>query len=122
MTKAFLFSFSTATAVSLVLAANPALAGQLERIGDTAFGANAVNTHVVAAATDGDDDTIETATPINLNEDVEAALDEAGDVDYWQFEMPGRGTVTAQTTGTTDTFGQLLTGSGFNLGEDDDSG
>ena len=99
MTKAFLLR--AATAAVLVLAANLSVAADGE---------------------DRDDDTLEKATPINLNEDVEDALNEAGDVDYWQFEMPGRGTVTAQTTGTTDTFGQLLTGSGFNLGEDDDGG
>ncbi|MDE0360909.1 MAG: PPC domain-containing protein, partial [Rhodospirillaceae bacterium] len=97
MTRSILFRL--AAAVSLILATN-----------------------LSAAAEDRDDDTLDKATPINLNEDVEDALNEAGDVDYWQFEMPGRGTMTAQTMGTTDTFGQLLTESGFNLGEDDDSG
>ncbi|MDE0364046.1 MAG: pre-peptidase C-terminal domain-containing protein, partial [Gammaproteobacteria bacterium] len=91
--------FRIAAALSLVLAAN-----------------------LAAAAEDRDDDTLEKATPINLNEDVEDVLNEAGDVDYWQFEMPRRAPVTVETKGSTDTFGQLQTSSGFNLAEDDDGG
>lgn len=121
MTKGILFR--TVTAVPLLLAANLLLAGQVEFISNEIFSANASNTHAAAAdGEDRDDDTIEKATPINLNEDVEDALNEAGDVDYWQFELTKRGSVTIATMGDTDTFGELLNSTGFKHTEDDDSG
>ncbi|MCB4784380.1 MAG: PPC domain-containing protein, partial [Sulfurovum sp.] len=65
-----------------------------------------------------------TATPIGLNNTKQGHIDFAGDVDYFKIIIPSgkRGTLIINTTGSTDTYGSLLGGSGAQLALDDNSG
>ena len=50
------------------------------------------------------------------------AMEQAGDADYFQVEVPGAGSLTVETTGITDTEGALQGATGQTLTEDDDGG
>lgn len=50
------------------------------------------------------------------------AISPAGDADYYVFTVSGTGTLTVQTTGSTDTVGQLENSIGTVIGQDDDGG
>ena len=79
--------------------------------------------HAPATGDDEDhNDTRAEATPIELGTDAQDAIDHAGDVDWWRFELPSRGDVTIKTTGTVDTVGRLVDASGNGVVEDDDGG
>ena len=66
------------------------------------------------------DDTLEGATPVDLGSSTDGSLSE-GDVDYFRVEMSSAGTLTAYTTGDTDTGGYILDSSSV-LDYDDDGG
>ena len=70
---------------------------------------------------DRDDDTRADATPIDLGTDVRDAIDPAGDVDWWRFDLPSRGEVVMGTTGGVDTVGRLVDASGNFEAENDDA-
>ena len=67
------------------------------------------------------DDTLEGATPVDLGSSTDGSLSE-GDVDYFVVEMRDSGTLTAYTTGYTDTEGYILDSSGNVLDRNDDGG
>ena len=54
--------------------------------------------------------------------EIAGAVEQAGDVDYFRVEVPGAGSLTVETTGTTDTGGALQGATGQALAEDDDGG
>ena len=68
------------------------------------------------------------ATVVRLGSDIRGALAQADDVNYYRLDIPDAGTVTVDTTGNTDTIGQLRTGptgtgpDGSLVGEDDGAG
>ena len=67
------------------------------------------------------DDTLEGATPVDLGSSTSGSLSE-GDEDLFVIEMSDSGTLTAYTTGSTDTYGSILDSSGNILDDDDDGG
>ena len=67
------------------------------------------------------DSTLAGATQVDLGSSTAASLSE-GDVDYFVVEMSGSGTLTAYTTGSTNTEGAILDSSGNVLDDDDDGG
>ena len=67
------------------------------------------------------DGTLEGATPVDLGSSTDGSLSE-GDTDYFRVEMSSAGTLTAYTTGSVDTEGAILDGSGTVLARDSDSG
>ena len=67
-------------------------------------------------------DTRERATPVGVNTQTGAALERAGDVDYFRVEVARAGRLTVETTGTTDTVGYLGGAGGGWLEQDDASG
>ena len=72
----------------------------------------------------GDDhgDTRQEATNISLPSDTPGSLEANGDTDYFRLSVPRSGTLTVETTGSTDTDGGLYTAAGSSLASDDDSG
>ena len=64
------------------------------------------------------------ATSVALNSDTSGVVYPSTDEDYFSFTLPTQaaGSVTIQTTGTTDTEGTLYNSSGTQLATDDDSG
>ena len=54
--------------------------------------------------------------------EIAGAVEQAGDVDYFRVEVPGAGSLTVETTGTTDAGGALQGATGQALAEDDDGG
>ena len=75
-----------------------------------------------AGCGDGEHDLPSTARAIPAGGTVAAALDEAGDIDYWRVAIPSYGTLIAETTGDADTVGALEDEQGRALATDDDSG
>ena len=71
---------------------------------------------------DGEHDVPSTARAIPAGGTVAAALDEAGDIDYWRVAIPSYGTLVAETTGDADTLGTLEDEQGLALATDDDGG
>ena len=71
---------------------------------------------------DGEHDLPFTAASIGPGSMAAGAVDEAGDVDYWRVAIPSRGTLSAETTGTTDTVGALENEDGITLATNDDGG
>ena len=67
-------------------------------------------------------DTRGRATRIGPNSTTQGELEQAGDVDYFRFEVPSRGAVVVETSGGTDTYGILQDGDGREVAADDDSG
>ena len=75
-----------------------------------------------AGCGDGEHDVPSTARAISAGGTVAAAIDEAGDVDYWRLAIPSYGTLVAETTGDADTVGALENEQGSTLAMDDDGG
>ncbi len=71
----------------------------------------------------GDDHggTLSEATQVSLGSSIEGSLS-AGDTDYFRVTMNSSGTLVAYTTGSTDTYGSILDGSGAVLAIDDEGG
>ena len=67
------------------------------------------------------DSTLAGATQVDLGSSTAGSLS-AGDTDYFVVEMSGSGTLTAYTTGSTNTEGAILDSSGTVLASDDDGG
>ncbi|MCB4746521.1 MAG: pre-peptidase C-terminal domain-containing protein [Sulfurovum sp.] len=67
---------------------------------------------------------VNTATPIALKSTTRGRIEAAGSGDYFKIIIPSgkRGTLIINTTGSTDTYGSLLGGSGAQLALDDNSG
>jgi fibronectin type 3 domain-containing protein len=66
--------------------------------------------------------TIWDAHLLELNSSVDAAIDVAGDEDFFLVYMSSFGTLTAHTTGSTDTYGYILDSNGQIVAQDDDAG
>ena len=66
-------------------------------------------------------DTRSTATTVFFNQSIPGNLDTEGDIDYFRFSINHRGTITAFTTGDTDTLGTLQYNSNV-ITTNDDSG
>ena len=62
------------------------------------------------------------AAPVGVNTRTSAALERAGDVDYFRVDVTQAGRLTVETTGTTDTFGYVGGASGGWLAQNDDGG
>ncbi|MCB4784523.1 MAG: PPC domain-containing protein, partial [Sulfurovum sp.] len=62
------------------------------------------------------------ATSIRLQSTTEGRINGAGDVDWFKVDITSAGTLTVDTTGTTDTYGELYNASGTKITSDDDSG
>ena len=71
---------------------------------------------------DMDGNTHEAATGVGSASSTPRSLEDGGDIDYFQVEVTQAGTLTVETTGNTDTVGQLRGVDGQWLGEDDDGG
>ena len=67
-------------------------------------------------------DSRQEATNIRIPSDTQGTLERAGDEDYFRLSVPRSGTLTVETTGSTDTSGILYTADGFFLDFDFDSG
>lgn len=65
---------------------------------------------LVSPAQDDHGDTRATATVVQAPSTTAGDLEEAGDRDWFRFELPGAGRLIVQTTGRTDTFGRLFRG------------
>ena len=63
-----------------------------------------------------------TATSIGANSSTDGTLEQGGDVDYFRFVVSARTTLTVESTGNTDTFGQLEASDGSVLASNDDGG
>ena len=62
------------------------------------------------------------AMPVGSNSDTEASLDTQGDVDYFSLDIPASAALTVETTGGTDTFGQLESQDGLIIASADGGG
>ena len=62
------------------------------------------------------------ATRVVLNTTTAGALERAGDVDYFRVEVAAAGSLTVETTGTTDTFGYIGNAEGGWSSQNDDAG
>ena len=71
---------------------------------------------------DDHENTPERATSVKPTSFTSGALERQGDVDYFQVSVHQAGTLTVETTGSTDTLGQLLGADGQELSDDDDRG
>ena len=71
---------------------------------------------------DGHQDVPATAVAMGESDERAAAVDEAGDVDYWRLEIPSAGSLIVETVGDTDTVGTLENADGGELATDDNSG
>jgi len=76
----------------------------------------------LALAQEKHGDSCATATYLNLNTSVAAAISPAGNNDYFRVYAPGSGTLTAYTTGATNTYGYLLNSACAALAYNDDGG
>ena len=74
-----------------------------------------------ASARDRDDDAVRLATPLGLGVEVCDAIDEGGDVDWWEFETRSRGRFVIETTGSADERGDLFDASVEQLPRDHDA-
>ena len=62
------------------------------------------------------------ASRVGANSTTQGNLEQGEDVDYYRFQVHARGTVTAETTGSTDTVGTLENAAGRELASNDDGG
>ena len=77
---------------------------------------------ILTAATGGDHgDSQSTATAVDIPSTTAGRLD-AGDLDYFRVELDQAGSFTAETTGSTDTYGWMESDEGFVLAWSDDDG
>ena len=93
--------------------------------GDARTRTGAYTFHVTFAADGPNADhgnTRERAARVGPNTRTEAALERAGDVDYFRVEAERAGRLTVETTGMTDTFGYLGGANGGWLAQNDDGG
>ncbi len=70
----------------------------------------------------GGDDGFQINVGTARSAEIAGAVEQAGDADYFRVEVPGAGSLTVETTGTTDTEGALQGATGQTLTEDDDGG
>ncbi|MCB4773721.1 MAG: PPC domain-containing protein, partial [Sulfurovum sp.] len=61
------------------------------------------------------------ATPINSNSTTAGRIDRAGDADWFKIQIPSRGTLVVETTGSTDTSGVLYDVDGTEIASNNDS-
>ena len=59
------------------------------------------------------------ATVFSLNDSIEGSIEQAGDEDWFSFEVSTTGILTVYTTGSTNTVGRILDSDGVVLAEDD---
>ena len=71
-------------------------------------------------ATVAGDDTRSSASSISVNSSANGAISPEGDVDYWRIEVPSLGRLVIETSGDTDTVGELEDSSGNLVAENDD--
>ncbi len=76
----------------------------------------------VRPATDDHGDTLGRATRVGLNSTTAGSIEHADDTDYFRMTITQAGTLTVETTGTTDTYGYLQNAAGTTLAENDDGG
>lgn len=80
-----------------------------------------IQAYVSGAVTDDHGNTLATATKLTTTTSGNGTLEKSGDVDMYQFTMPGPGTVFFYSAGTTDVVGTLLNSSGAALQTDDNT-
>ena len=87
-------------------------------------GSYTLQTGFTAARPAADDhgDTLGRATGVGLNSTTAGSIEHADDVDYFRITVTQAGTLTVETTGTTDTYGYLQNAVGTTLAENDDGG
>ena len=91
--------------------------------GRTATGAYTLAVRFVAAGeTTEHGNSRARATRVDVNTETAGALERAGDVDYFRFEVVEAGSLTVETTGTTDTVGYLQDAQGQYLAGNDNAG
>jgi len=61
------------------------------------------------------------ASSISLNSSANGVIESGGDIDYFRVTTSGAGTLTAYTTGSTDTYGTLYGNSSNSLASNDDA-
>ena len=76
----------------------------------------------VRPAADDHGDTLGRATRVGLNSTTAGSIEHADDTDYFQVTVTQAGTLTVETSGTTDTYGYLRNAANRVLAEDDDGG
>ncbi|MEW6218684.1 MAG: fibronectin type III domain-containing protein [Thermodesulfobacteriota bacterium] len=76
----------------------------------------------VANQDDDHGNTCSQATTVAAGDTVAGSIETAGDTDVFRIELPGPGTLTVASTGSTDTFGTLQDASCADMATDDDSG
>ena len=76
----------------------------------------------VRPVADDHGDTLGRATRVGLNSTTAGSIDHADDTDYFRITITQAGTLTVETTGTTDTYGYLQNAVGTTLAENDDGG
>ena len=76
---------------------------------------------ITVTVVDDHGDTLSGATQVSVGSMTSGRLSE-GDTDYFRVSMSGSGTLSAYTTGSTDTYGSILNSSGDVLVENDDAG
>ena len=87
-------------------------------------GGYTLNTSFSAASSGGGGDgnsSVSSATYLSLGGSVSSAIDYAGDEDYFRLDVSSPGTLTAYTTGSTDTYGYLLNSNEVTLIANDDN-
>lgn len=67
-------------------------------------------------------DTRSGASALSIGLAADGDLDSPSDADYWRIEVPSRGRVVIESTGSTDTLGRLEDAAGARLAENDDGG
>ena len=72
--------------------------------------------------TDDHGNTRATATALPLDSPLPGRIDPTGDIDYFRLQIPVSGSLTVETTGSTDTYGRLESSSGSTLATNDDGG
>ena len=93
--------------------------------GDAASPTAPTATRPMAVTVDQDDphgDARDAATPVGSQSTTQGSLETQGDVDYFRFTVSLPGRLTAETTGNTDTFGQLESADGLIIASADDGG
>ena len=85
-------------------------------------GSYTLHARFTAGLDDDHGDSRQEATNIRLPSDTQGTLERASDEDYFRLSVPRSGTLTVETTGSTDTSGILYTADGFFLDFDFDSG
>lgn len=76
----------------------------------------------LASAADDHGNSCSTATTMDVNSSKSGAIGVAGDYDYFKVTVPSAGTLTAYSTGSTDTYGYLKSSSCTTIKSDDDAG